>query len=501
MQTQAEIGPLIQQWMAAELDSDARLRTDMSWAQDHVRPGETPEVTATRMLHGEAMASLDHWQDVVARADWRAAEPYANALIARNSLKIEKDTPEYRFVCRVMALARLEVAGVQFGRCDGHWGTPELPYGLEGSRSSNSPVLCHAEPSEPLSVLIPKFLDEKKRFGRYQPKRLMDFQSSLDLFRRFVGNDLPVSAITKKRVGEFRGLLIELPSNATKRFRGLDLASIREKAKEHGLKTLAAQTINTKYLSVVENFFHWCISNGSLMENPASGIRVPTPKSAQAKVRRPFQSDHLDALFKAPLFTGCKSNNRIYKAGSYRVSDHRYWLPLLALFTGAREGELCQLRMEDIRQIEGVWCIDVNRRGGHLKSRAAERIIPVHPELARIGFLEHVKAGVAAGRTKLFAEIKIGASGYASDNPSKWFARVLNKTFGEDRRRADGLTFHSFRHTFKDALREAGVEERIQDVILGHESDHVSGQYGSGYKAPRLHAEICKVKFDGLKIT
>ena len=53
----------------------------------------------------------------------------------------------------------------------------------------------------------------------------------------------------------------------------------------------------------------------------------------------------------------------------------------------------------------------------------------------------------------------------------------------------------------KDALRAAGVEERLQDQLLGHESGHVSAAYGEGYKPPRLLAEISKVKFEGLDLS
>lgn len=374
------------------------------------------------------MAQLIRWQQVVEQAEWQAAEPAANALIASNKLSIEKGSPEHLFVCRIMALAELEVAGVQSDRCIGRWTAPELPYGLSGSISSIGPMPILAEPSETLSVLIPKFLDEKKRVGAYQPKRIMDFEAALQLFKRFLGDDLPASKITRKQIGEFRDLLVEFPTNASKLFPGMDLESIREKAKADKLKTLALPTINTKYLSVIEGFFRWCISCGSLSENPASGIRVANSKRSREKVRRPFQKEHLAELFNAPLFKGCLGDNRTYEPGAHLVSDYRYWLPLLALFTGAREGELCQLRLEDIREIDGVLSFDINPRAGHLKTDAAERIVPVHPRLKEIGFIAHVEKCRAKGQLKLFPEIKIGVGGYASENVSKWFARVLKKT-------------------------------------------------------------------------
>lgn len=496
----SEIGPLIERWMAVELDSDSRVRDDVSWAMDHVRPGETLDMAAHRMLNGEAIGSLERWQEAVEAADWKVAETAANALIASNGLQIEKGSQEHRFVCRIMALAELEVAGVKSDRCIGRWSAPEMPYGLNVLNHSIAPASIVVEPGEPLSVLIPKFLDEKKRLKAYQPKRIMDFEAALELFQRFVRNDPSASKVNRRQIGEFRDLLVEFPTHATKLFPGADLKSIREMAKADSLPTLAPQTINTKYLSVIDGFFRWCISCGVLSENPASGIRVDNSMRARERVRRPFQPDHLAQLFKAPLFVGCRSSDRIYEPGSHRVTDHRYWLPILALYTGAREGELCQLRLEDIREIEGVLCIDINRRAGSVKTDAAERVIPVHAKLREIGFVDHVEKCRTTGQSKLFPEIKIGVGGYASENVSKWFSRLLKKTFGIEKKVSDGLTFHSFRHTFKDALRDAGVEERIQDVILGHENDHVSGRYGHGYKAPRLADEVAKVNYGSLTI-
>ena len=105
------------------------------------------------------------------------------------------------------------------------------------------------------------------------------------------------------------------------------------------------------------------------------------------------------------------------------------------------------------------------------------------------------------GQTRLFPEIEPGPGGYLSEHPSKWFARFLRLTLGEETKAAAGLTFHSFRHTVKVALRVAGVDERIQDALLGHESHHVSGQYGDGYKAPRLYEEISKIEYLGLDLS
>ncbi len=44
--------------------------------------------------------------------------------------------------------------------------------------------------------------------------------------------------------------------------------------------------------------------------------------------------------------------------------DFRYWIPLLALFTGARLSELAQLHKADIRKEQGIWCLNITENGG-----------------------------------------------------------------------------------------------------------------------------------------
>jgi integrase len=60
------------------------------------------------------------------------------------------------------------------------------------------------------------------------------------------------------------------------------------------------------------------------------------------------------------------------------------------------------------------------------------------------------------------------------------------------------LVFHSFRHTFTDALRAAKVTEPIAKSLIGHSDGTVTGQYGSGYQVDVLFEELKRVNFPGL---
>jgi integrase len=108
-----------------------------------------------------------------------------------------------------------------------------------------------------------------------------------------------------------------------------------------------------------------------------------------------------------------------------------------------------------------------------------------------------VRTGTGSAGPRLFPNWKRGEDGYYSSGFSKWFARFLNNLGLKDPR----LVFHSFRHGFKDALRRAMVEERIQDAIMGHEPEHVSSEYGLGYGPAELNKAIKPVSYIGLDLS
>jgi len=504
--TGAEIERLVDEWIREELVRDTRVRADLSFAEPFARPGERLNEVAAALWRQEADQSLEQWQERIQESDWVAAEPLANLFIKERGLSIAKGSEHYKQLCLALTFASVRVAQVRLDRSEGRW-TDEPRFG-----SSNGAALCEtpspaatvpaAPPGKTLRALAAEFVEEKRRFRKYNPKRLMDFETALRTFRKFIGDDHPINHITKKDVGEFRQLLTQLPPSFTKRFPGLKLQEIAARAREAKLAPLEAQTINTKYLVVLGHFFGWCRQCAHIDENPAAGIRVDQPKGSTEKRRHPFKLEYLKLLFQAPLYRGCESANYIYAPGKHLVRDHRYWLPILGLFTGARLGELCQLHLDDVKEVEGVWCIDITPEDGRrLKTKAARRTVPVHPELVRLGFIAHVESLRGGSQKRLFPEVVEGAGGYVSENASKWFARFLRKTLGKETTEAAGLAFHSFRHTMKDALRVAGVHERVQDALLGHESGHVSGGYGDGYKPPRLLEEIAKVGYAGLDLS
>ncbi|WP_370809172.1 hypothetical protein [Bilophila wadsworthia] len=58
-------------------------------------------------------------------------------------------------------------------------------------------------------------------------------------------------------------------------------------------------------------------------------------------------------------------------------------------------------------------------------------------------------------------------------------------------------TFHSFRHTFKRTMRDAGIDGKLTDALQGHAGTSIADSYGRdaegmGYSMPVLFRALCE---------
>lgn len=175
--------------------------------------------------------------------------------------------------------------------------------------------------------------------------------------------------------------------------------------------------------------------------------------------RTPWTAAQVQAFFSLPLFTKYELPQNRWKAGGAAA----YWIPILGLYTGARLGELCQLRVVDVITKDEQWFISINDEGeeSKIKTEAAVRDVPLHSELLRLGFLEYVRDNQKAGNERLWPALKF-RDGKPSGYFSAWFSEVRKLVPG-------GVPdFHAFRHTVRTAMAEGGFSESIQDRITGH---------------------------------
>ncbi|MFC3147969.1 DUF6538 domain-containing protein [Piscinibacterium candidicorallinum] len=347
-------------------------------------------------------------------------------------------------------------------------------------RNRGEPVETPAAPQQ-ASPSVAKLRDV---FGLWEgaelkrPRNTVEkYRRSLELFEEFTGN-APLASLRTAQGFEFSTWLrskFDSPKTANDR-----LTAVKT------LLNFAAQRLEL------------------IPRNPWQGVSIATSKRA---VRRPWTVEELETLFAAPLFTDFRLPDST-KAGG----EAAYWLPILGLFTGARLSELCQLRTVDferadsateagsiplLRITEAPDPEEEDDAPRSLKTDAAQRIVPLHPELIRLGFLDYCAARKAAGDSRLFPDVRSPESDTAGKYVSEWFGK-FRKARGLSRRYLD---FHALRHTVRTRLVDAHAPEPTIDALLGHEGGGSTGRRVYTHASPSaLRDAIQRLSYPGLNL-
>ena len=121
--------------------------------------------------------------------------------------------------------------------------------------------------------------------------------------------------------------------------------------------------------------------------------------------------------------------------------------------------------MTDIYQSQDHWVIDLNEahEDKRLKTDQSKRVIPMHPDLVKIGFIAFKERQEEKGSERLFPDATLSGDGTYSSTYSKWFSRYLENIGTKTVK----TSFHSFRHNMKDFFRAAGISEELSEHYLG----------------------------------
>jgi integrase len=220
------------------------------------------------------------------------------------------------------------------------------------------------------------------------------------------------------------------------------------------------------------------------------------PRKHETKHKAKFTVEELNKLFGSSVFT-----EREIEPAKHSVASALPWAALIALFTGATREEICQLRKQDIRREAGVWVVDITPEAalsGALKRRARTRIIPLHPELERLGLLKY---RAALDTERFFPGLPMPKN----DDDDK-IGGALGKAFGRWRdklgigREDAQLDFHSFRHCFGKAIEDAGITTEDRARLMGHAIKGISSAVYSGPELKRVAPLVAGVRWDGLDI-
>lgn len=386
------------------------------------------------------------------------------------NLRLATDAPCRRKVARVLQAAAIRAYKAKRARNEGEpVETPQLlPVAPVSASVAAIPLRSSRSASSPgvplLSQLVEQWAAEKSRTA-WVPKTEHEHRVWMGHFIA-VNGDRAWTEYGKAEARAFKAVLMHLPANWNKfeTFKGMGVAEAAEKARREGMSPMSERNLN-KLLSHVGSLWTWAADQyDECPPNPFKGLRIRTTGRKARDERDPFTLEELTAIFHAPLYTGCQSVREWVTPGPLVPRDTgMFWVPLIALFTGARSGEIIQLRVEDVREEQGVRFFDINDEGDdkRLKTSNSKRVSPVHPTLVELGLLEHVERQKRRGEVRLFPEMPMGEDGYYSSPYSKKFRRFLDALKIKRSKNA----FHSFRHCFEDACRDSGIPKEVMDAL------------------------------------
>jgi integrase len=273
---------------------------------------------------------------------------------------------------------------------------------------------------------------------------------AVKLFLEFAGEFTTVQSVTRKQAGEFIGRLLA-----------------------EGLKS--RRTVE-RYASSLSSFWRWLIRRGHLDSdvNPWRGHELG--KKSKKATRRALPDAAIVKLLKARYDIPGQRKDRRYETVLPDVLR-------IALMTGMRLGEICELERTDVeRRDDGLWF-----NLGEGKTEAAERSVPVHPLIIPI-----VERRLADGDQYLIANlVRGGRDKRRGHHVSKAYGR-FRKAAGVGERWQD---MHAIRHSFTGCMEGHGVPESTTKLLIGHARESLTyGHYSKGDRV-NLREAVSKLDF------
>lgn len=405
-----------------------------------IGPGQAVHKHRRSSLDGLTDGAADALQDLNALADAQAAinlarrnllsvQPVAEAVARRMGLSIDWSSEGGRQALKACLEQQRKAWKDRAARDAGEViPTPGAPTAAQ-ALTIQSPAKTHR-----LSEVLDKWAasGDNPSEATVRKKRV-----SLRMYEEFTHNQT-IETLTKEQGGEFSGWL---------------------------LKQCKAEKTAKDHLDGVKALLNSAVGLGWLQSNPWQGHRVKVKKT---RPRRPWTAANLCQLFDSPLFAAYQLPTLKHAGGAAA-----YWVPLLGIYTGARQSDLCQLRTMDVEEEGGGLFIHITSDaededegilGTSMKTLQGRRKLPVHSALMALGFGDYWRDVKLAGHAALFPGVHRVEGRPAGEQFSKWFSTY---------RKAQGITaryvdFHGFRHTVSTRLMGAGVPDSASNYITGH---------------------------------
>jgi integrase len=296
--------------------------------------------------------------------------------------------------------------------------------------------------------------------------------TAMDLFRAWVEGTGPRSSTVTRYRCVFEDLQAKYPEGVG------GITEDEARAWANGLidpsLPRSAGVVRSNWLRPARGVFGWALEQKLVSSNPFQAIKIKVRRRPRNREGRAFDEvEQATILYAAYAETNTQSF----------LGAARRWVPWLMAYSGARPGEITQLRKHDIVLRDGIAAMELSPEAGTVKTGQG-RAVPLHEHIIEQGFLDFVKSRRDG---PLFYNPR---KDDMPDDPTK--PRRARSVTTVNRLatwvRALGVTdkeiqpTHAWRHTFKARALRFDMREHVVDAICGHTPASV----GRSYSTPTL---------------
>jgi integrase len=306
----------------------------------------------------------------------------------------------------------------------------------------------------------------KQTFSEFLESKRSEWKASGGMERDYVAvyfpllteicGDIETKLLTRQHIARYTKIVRRLPSNRSKKKEYKNRTFLDFEVYEAPDEDKLSPVTLKRYLSQTSTFLKWLLLQGYVENDltlPLKATKIKTARSSDQKSL--YSKSDLKKIF----------NSTQYTSGKHELASH-FWVPLLALFTGARLNELCQLELSDITYSDELkrWLIDFNENSQTVAKKSLKRAhhtrqVPIHQVLLTLGFIDYMKSMKSKKEVRLFPELSYKSDvNKFGDQIQRWF----NRTYTNERNckiTTEKTSFHSLRHTvISHLVNEKGVD-------------------------------------------
>ena len=210
----------------------------------------------------------------------------------------------------------------------------------------------------------------------------------------------------------------------------------------------------------LRTFFNWAVKKGHIEENPLDALDKPRKHKKLPEYLTPGQIER--------ILRAIDADTDLKRADNQLKDGEVTWLKgviLLAVNTGMRIGELCNLRWRDVDFDSGL--IRCGGGEGFQTKSGHERAVPMTEEARRVLSNLHDRR---ASEGYVLRGVKGGKL-------NKTYASKQFKKYVRLAKLPERIRFHSLRHTAASWMVQNGAPLPMVQAILGHSDASVTQKY------------------------